>query len=109
MASATEGMEEDEDGGCLIIGLPTMGEEGPPSLLGRPGERVNGGESLSGAAVGGDHGGGGGARPQLFELEDELGGQGSSGLRWIEVSIFDDQVLLMYVCPTCTIFAFCLV
>ncbi|CAM9907062.1 unnamed protein product [Ectocarpus sp. 6 AP-2014] len=37
--------------------------------------------------------------PRLFELSDELGlGHGASGMRWSQLSIFDDQDLLPQCC-----------
>lgn len=83
MASATEEMDEDEEDDDeheerVAMGLSPLGE-GRPSSLGGP-----------------ESGGGGGRDaenlPKLFELADELGGQGTSGYRWSHLAIFDDQV-----------------
>lgn len=85
VASATEMEEED---GCLIMGLSAMGGE-RPSLLE---ERACLMEGMGGVGGGRGGGRGRGSLPRLFELADELGGQGSSGLRWSQLAIFDDQV-----------------
>lgn len=89
MASATE--EGDDDGGSLIMGLSTMGEEQPSSLLAAPGASGNAGHARGAGASAMDE-----SPPaaRLFELADELGGQGTSGLRWSHLPIFDDQVIL---------------
>lgn len=89
MASATEGMDEDAEDDDEIeeraaMGLAPLGEGRPSSL----GVGVGAGLGLGGR--------GGPGRdadvPRLFELSDELGGQGASGLRWSQLAIFDDQV-----------------
>lgn len=76
--------EEDEEEGGVMMGLPMA---------------IGGGDrhraSQGGYDVGNKAGGGRPhprAVPQLFELSDELGGQGASGLRWSPVTVFDDQV-----------------
>ncbi|CAN0276779.1 unnamed protein product, partial [Hapterophycus canaliculatus] len=58
--------------------------EGRPSTLGVS-ESVGGRRDADGV-------------PKLFELADELGGQGTSGLRWSHLAIFDDQDLLPQCC-----------
>lgn len=83
LASAPEDMEEDgdDDGDCLLM---RMREERASSGL-EPG-------SVGCGTVGVGRGRGAQAHPKLFELADELGGQGKSGLRWSQQSMFDDQV-----------------
>lgn len=83
MASATEEMDEDEEEDDeheerVAMGLSPLGE-GRPSALGVPESGAGGGRGADDA-------------PKLFELADELGGQGTSGLRWSHLAIFDDQV-----------------
>eukprot|EP00903_Cladosiphon_okamuranus_P006522 g6373.t1 len=95
MASATEEMdedtEEDENEERLAMGLSPLGE-GRPSSMG-----IVGGGGGAAGLVG--RGGGRDANvPRLFELSDELGGQGVSGLRWSQLTIFDDQDLLPQCC-----------
>lgn len=84
MASATEMDEDDddddddEDEERLAMGLSPL-REGRPSSLG---VGVRSGGRGRDASV-----------PRLFELSDELGlGYGASGMRWSQLSIFDDQV-----------------
>lgn len=84
MASATEMDEDDDDDDeddeneeRLAMGLSPL-REGRPSSLG-VGVRAGRGRDAS--------------VPRLFELSDELGlGHGTSGMRWSQLSIFDDQV-----------------
>lgn len=92
IASATEEMDQDATEGeeneeRFAMGLAPLGE-GRPSSLG-----IGGG--AGGAAPVGGPGARGGCDAdvsRLFEMADELGGQGASGLRWSELAIFDDQV-----------------
>lgn len=82
LASAPEDMEEDgDDEDCLLMRL----REARTSSGLEPG-------SVGCGTVGAGRGRGAQARPKLFELADELGGQGKSGLRWSQLSVFDDQV-----------------
>ncbi|CAM9914628.1 unnamed protein product [Scytosiphon promiscuus] len=89
MASATEEMDEDEEEEedeheeRVAMGLSPLGEARPAAL---------------GAPESGAGGRGGGDIPKLYELADELGGQGTSGLRWSHLAIFDDQDLLPQCC-----------
>lgn len=100
MTSAAEMDEEEDDGGCLIMGLSALGEERPEPLLGVPPGRVGVG------GVGEGERGGGDPLPRLFELADELGGQGASGLRWSQLTVFDDQVGVCVGSVAC-VFCFC--
>lgn len=93
MASATEEMDEDaedaeegdeENEERLAMGLAPLGE-------GRPSSSVSVGGGAAGAGAEGARGRDADIT-RLFELADELGGQGASGLRWSELAIFDDQV-----------------
>lgn len=79
LASAPEDMEEDGDDDEDWL----RGERASSGLESR---------SVGCVTVGAGRGRGAQARPKLFELADELGGQGKSGLRWSQLSIFDDQV-----------------
>lgn len=98
MASATEGMDEDaeedaeEDEERVAMGLSPLGE-GRPSSLGGVGGAGLRGRGRRDADV-----------PRLFELSDELGGQGASGLRWSQLAIFDDQVRWLELLVLCNIF-----
>ena len=99
MTSAAEMDEEEEDGCRLIMGLSTMGEESPEPVLGPPPGGGGGGPlggrcavNSVGGGVGEGERGGGDPLPKLFELADELGGQGASGLRWSQLTVYDDQV-----------------
>ncbi|CAM9752344.1 unnamed protein product, partial [Laminaria digitata] len=52
----------------------------------------------AGGGVGEGERGGGDPLPKLFELSDELGGQGASGLRWSQLAVYDDQDLVPQCC-----------
>lgn len=67
-----------------MLGLSAMGADSPSAGVA---VGVNG---VRGVGLGGRRGAG--SLPRLFELADELGGVGTSGLRWSELAMFDDQV-----------------
>ena len=82
LASAPEDMDEEDDESLTM----RLSDARGPSLM--ESESLGSFSAIGGAGRGRERQ----VRPRLFELADELGGQGKSGLRWSQLSIFDDQV-----------------